>query len=74
MMASCMEKTQNIPAIIVRDYFRDSKGKIVNVKYSSTRYPIFQTQASRVRTSQIRPVQIRKTRIWLTHVWQTDHN
>ncbi len=59
---------------IVRNRLRDSKGKIVDVKYVIYETPITQTRASRVRTNRIRLVQIRKTWIWITHVWRPQLN
>ena len=54
---------------IVRNRLRDSKGKIVDVKYVIYEMPP-RTQASRMGTSRIRLVLIRKTRIWITHIWK----
>ena len=54
---------------IVRNRLRDSKGKIVDVKYVIYEMPP-RTQASRMGTSRIRLVLIRKTRVWITHIWK----
>ena len=63
-----------MPAIIVRYCFRDSKGKIVNVKYVIYAMRHLTKRGNHMWIIRIRLVQIRKTRIWITHVWKTGRN